>query len=111
MYISYLTADTAMISPLRVESETDTGYLYIKTPDQRALRINRYHLTTPVQVCDQCQKPVVLKRVIGSGICVLCPDHTQHQAKACFSGAINPALNRKSRRELTRSGYRYRSMR
>ena len=111
MYVSYLTADTAMVHPLTVERETDTGHLYIKTLDQRALRMCRYHLTTPVQVCDQCQRPMVLKRVIGSGICVLCPDHRLHQAKACFTGAVNPQFNRKSRREFTRSGVRYRSMR
>lgn len=107
MYISYLTADTDFLKPLDVAGEFPNGDIDVQMPDSR-LRIPRYLVTTPIQVCAQCKRAMVERRVHGQGIIVECPVHAQHQAEGHFKLAINPALNRADRRNHRQQGLKWR---
>ena len=107
MYISYLTSDTAFIKPLHVTGDFPNGDIDVRMPTTQ-LRIPRYLVTTPSQVCEQCKRAMVEHRVYGQGITVQCPAHAQHQAQGHSKLAINPALSRADRRNHARQAKQWR---
>ena len=107
MYISFLTTDTDFDHPLDVLGDYPNGDIDVQLKDS-GLRIPRYLVTTPIQVCPECKRAMVERKVHGHGIIVECPLHAQHQARGHFKLAINPALNRADRRNHTRQGMKWR---
>lgn len=108
MYISYLTQDRAFDKPLTVTGDYSNGDIDTAIAG-KPFRIPRFLVTTPIQVCDQCYKPVVMKRVIGQGVLVQCPSFALHQAEGHFKLGINPELSRADRRKHIATAKRYRS--
>lgn len=107
MYISYLTQDRAFIKPLSVIGDFSNGDLDIDM-GQAKLRVPRFLVTTPIQVCPQCYRAMVMVRVRGQGTLVQCPDYALHQAEGHFKLGTNPGLPRAERRKHIATAKRYR---
>lgn len=107
MYISYLTQDRAFIKPLSVTGDYSNGDLDVTIAGQLT-RLPRFLVTTPIQVCEQCYRPMVMRKVTGQGILVQCPDYALHQATGHSQLAINPGLSRSERRSHARQARLYR---
>ncbi len=98
MYISYLVQDRAFIKPLAVTGDFPNGDLDVNLAGQQT-RIPRFLATTPIQVCDQCYKPMIMKKVYGQGTLIQCPNFLLHQAEGHSQLGINPELSRAERRK------------